>query len=520
MRLRARLALLVAVLLTGAVVVLGGGTLWWTRSSLVDEADARLLRARAQPQPAPSGGSADRAQPPARRAVALLRFDARGHLEQTTPSEATGDPDPLPAVSWPAALSGGPDGGIRSAESVDGTLDYHWTAVRRPDGGVTVFAVSLGEVARTAGLLLWSLLLGGGTVVALGGGIGWWVVRRELRPLDDLVQATAAVAAGDVTPRTGARPSRGEMGRLTAGFDHMLVRLDASLAARESARLKLEQFVADASHELRTPLALVRGYAELHGRGGLPPGPRLDRAMSRIAAETARMTGLVEDLLFLARLDHEATGDTPKTNGQTKDQTYVDAYGGTNGEANGGTNDEVDEGGTPAARVEVAAVLREAVEEHRVLGPGHPVGLDAATGLTVCADRLRLRQVAGNLLANVRAHTPPGTATRITAEAAGPVTEILVADNGPGIPAADRPYVFDRFFRPHGSRARTRAGSGLGLAIVSALVSSCGGTVTAMETPGGGATFLVRLPRLWQAEGSAAPEPSASAQEGFSGVHR
>lgn len=490
MRLRARLALLVAVLLTGSVAVLGGGILWWTRANLVAEADAWLLRARAQPQSSQPGQSAQSGirpredQSPARQ-VALLRFGSRGRLEEAVPSEMTGDLDPLPDVSWKAALSGGPDGRIRSAGSVDGTLEYHWTAVQRSDGGVTVFAVSLAEAARTTDLLLWSLLLGGGAVVVLGGGAGWWVVRRQLRPLDDLVDATEAVAAGDLTRRTGPRATRDEVGRLTTSFDDMLVRLDASLAAREAARLKLEQFVADASHELRTPLALIRGYAELHGRGGLPPGPPLERAMSRIAAETERMTGLVEDLLLLARLDHEAA------------DTEVDT------------------------EVEVAGVLREAVEEHRAIGPGHPVELDLGTGpaVSVRANALRLRQVIGNLLANVRNHTPPGTVTRITAEALGPVVEIRVIDNGPGIAAADRPYVFERFFRPDASRARTRSGtgSGLGLSIVAALVSSCDGTVTALETPGGGATFQVRLPRPPAYGGPAAREVSANLQEGLRG---
>ncbi|MGW1588058.1 sensor histidine kinase [Streptomyces sp. NPDC002386] len=496
MRLRARLALLVAVLLTGSVAAFGGGTLWWTRSNRVAEADARLLRARAQPQSAPPGQPArsdvrpGEDQSPARQ-VALLRFGSRGHLEETVPSELTGDLDPLPDVPWTTALSGGPDGQIRSVGSVDGALEYRWTAVRRPDGGVTVFAVSLAEAARTTDLLLGSLLLGGGAVVALGGGVGWWVVRRQLQPLDDLVDATEAVAAGDLTRPARQRATQDEVGRLTTRFDHMVVQLDASLAAREAARIKLEKFAADASHELRTPLALIRGYAELHGRGGLPPGPPLERAMSRIATETERMTGLVEDLLLLARLDHEAT------------DVDVDTDGGA----------DVD--------VEVAAVLWDAVEEHRAVGPGHRVELDLATGpaVSVRANALRLRQVIGNLLANVRTHTPPGTVTRIAAEAVGPMVEIRVIDNGPGIAAADRPYVFERFFRPDGSRARTRSatGSGLGLAIVAALVSSCDGTVTALETPGGGATFLVRLPRPPASGEPVASEVSANLQEDLSG---
>ncbi|MEU5718559.1 hypothetical protein AB0G71_22795 [Streptomyces sp. NPDC020403] len=142
MQLRARLALLVAVLFTGSVVVLGGGTVWWTRSNLVAEADARLLRARAQPQSAQPGQSAQsgtRANENQSRArqVALLRFGTEESLEDAVPSELSGDLDPLPDVSWKTAMSGGPDGRIRSAWSVDRTLKYHWAAVQRPDGGVT-----------------------------------------------------------------------------------------------------------------------------------------------------------------------------------------------------------------------------------------------------------------------------------------------------------------------------------------------------------------------------------------------
>ncbi|WP_338675543.1 HAMP domain-containing sensor histidine kinase [Streptomyces sp. SCSIO 30461] len=98
----------------------------------------------------------------------------------------------------------------------------------------------------------------------------------------------------------------------------------------------------------------------------------------------------------------------------------------------------------------VAVVLRAAVDEHRAIGPGPAVDLELVRDPAVRANELRLRQVIRNLLANVRNHTPTGTLTRITAERVGPAVEIRVADNGPGIGAADRPHVFDRFHRPGG----------------------------------------------------------------------
>ncbi|MEU2157468.1 HAMP domain-containing protein [Streptomyces sp. NPDC019396] len=266
MPLRARLALLVAALLTGSVAVLGGGTLWWTRSSLVHEADARLLRARAEPQPSgpTAADPAERAGHPVRR-VALLRFDARGRLEEAKPSELTGDPDPLPAVSWETALSAARTGRIAEAESADGALEYHWTAGHRPDGGATVFAVSLGEVEQTTDLLLWSLALGGGAVAAIGGGVGWWMMRRELRPLDDLVDATEAVAAGDLTRRIEPRSARDEVGRLTAGFDLGLHREGARPGRALLAGRRLQR-----EHQGRLPDHHFQERADPAGHRHLP----------------------------------------------------------------------------------------------------------------------------------------------------------------------------------------------------------------------------------------------------------
>jgi two-component system OmpR family sensor kinase len=114
--------------------------------------------------------------------------------------------------------------------------------------------------------------------------------------------------------------------------------------------------------------------------------------------------------------------------------------------------------------------------------------------LEITGDKDRLRQVVDNLLANVRAHTPPGTTTTVRVDEIGDQVEIEVRDTGPGMPGAEATRIFERFYRADPARARTRGGSGLGLSIVAAIVEAHGGTVTASSAPGEGMTVTVRIP--------------------------
>jgi two-component system OmpR family sensor kinase len=112
----------------------------------------------------------------------------------------------------------------------------------------------------------------------------------------------------------------------------------------------------------------------------------------------------------------------------------------------------------------------------------------------IAGDEDRLRQVVGNLVGNVRSHTPAESALEVLVRRDGAEAEVRVVDHGPGIPAADGASVFDRFYRADPGRSRDRGGSGLGLAIVASIVDAHGGRVWHEPTPGGGATFVVRLP--------------------------
>jgi two-component system OmpR family sensor kinase len=310
-------------------------------------------------------------------------------------------------------------------------------------------------------------------VLALTG--GWWLVRLGLRPLEAVERTADSIAAGNLDQRVPGADDTTEVGRLARALNVMLERIESAFSARlaSEARLKesdrhLRQFVADASHELRTPIAAVSAYAELFERGAATKQDDLPRVISGIRNETARMDRLVNDLLTLARLDE----------------------------------------GLPLQIVdtELVGLVAEAVHTATTVGPQWPVQFTASHPVEVKADPVRLRQVIDNLLANVRAHTPEGTATTVHVDQTGAMAQIVVRDAGPGMESGDAARVFERFYRADAARTRTHGGAGLGLSIVAAIVTSHGGTVSAVSSPGQGMAVTVRLPVVEQM----IEEPSAT----------
>jgi len=348
---------------------------------------------------------------------------------------------------------GGPSFRVRAQKVQGGTLngDVLVQAQTLVDQTSTLHTLFLIELAVTAGALVFAL------------GAGWWLVRLGLRPLEDVERTADSIAAGNLDQRVPGAEQSTEVGRLARALNVMLERIQAAFAARlaSEARLKqseqhLRQFVADASHELRTPIAAVSAYAELFERGAAERSDDLPRVMSGIRTETARMDRLVNDLLTLARLDE----------------------------------------GVPMekAPVELVSLASDAVRTATAVGPEWPVRFWAAHPVEVIGDKDRLRQVIDNLLANVRAHTPPGTTTTVRVNQVGDEAEMQVRDTGPGMPDEEARRVFERFYRVDQARARVSGGSGLGLSIVSAIVAAHGGTVAADSSPGQGMTVTVRIP--------------------------
>ena len=227
--------------------------------------------------------------------------------------------------------------------------------------------------------------------------------------------------------------------------------------------------MADASHELRTPLVSVRGYAELYRMGALKKPDQIAEAMGRIESEAVRMTGLVESLLTLTRMDETTKLERVKTNLVT---LSIDA----------------------AKDASVADGKRKIVITDLA---GNKLDDNATVEANIDANSMR--QVLTNLLANASRFSPEGAQIEIALDNqewfdGKKILTLEVRDHGEGIPEQLRDKVFERFYRIDNSRNSETGGSGLGLAIVSSIVNRHEGKIIALETPGGGATFRVTMP--------------------------
>jgi two-component system OmpR family sensor kinase len=356
----------------------------------------------------------------------------------------------------PRAIDAGRPFTVRAS---DGHGRYRVLARRdERSGGLLVVAVPLTEVDETLRrlLLVEALVILG--VLAVLGAVGWLIVRIGLRPLDRMAGTAGAIAGGDLSRRVAPADGRSEVGRLGLALNAMLDRLEEAFAERRASEERLRRFIADASHELRTPLTSIRGYAELFRLGAADEPEDVARSMRRIEEEAARMGVLVEDLLTLARLD------------RVEDAPHVP--------------------------VDLGALARDAVDDARATAPGRPIAVDVQEPASVAGDADGLRQVLGNLLRNALVHTPEGTPVQVTVARRGSEVRLEVRDHGPGLPAGDPAALFERFWRAEAGRERGKGGAGLGLAIVAAIVAAHGGRVEAADAPGGGASFVVLLPRI------------------------
>jgi two-component system OmpR family sensor kinase len=282
------------------------------------------------------------------------------------------------------------------------------------------------------------------------------IIRFSLRPLEKMGAVAADIAAGDLSRRVEPATPKTEIGRLGLALNGMLSQIESAFAERTASNRRLRRFVADASHELRTPLTSIRGYSEMLRRGAAESPVDADLARRRIEEESIRMTGLVDDMLVLARLDQ----------GRPLEMEPID----------------------------LQAIATDAVTDAKVVAPQRDINLISSGAVVVNGDDTRLRQVLGNLVRNALVHTPPQTSIDVNLSTEDSIAKLSVVDHGPGLPADDVDRIFEPFYRADPSRSRDSGGSGLGLSIVNAVVTAHGGHVKVRETQGGGATFEVDLP--------------------------
>jgi two-component system, OmpR family, sensor kinase len=351
-------------------------------------------------------------------------------------------------------LIGQTDSELRSVLAVASSRENEplpTTAAREPG---TVAFTSLDGVNKTVGELELNLVIGSAAAGLLAAGGVAWVMRRGLRPIETMAGQVDAITADDLTSRVSPHDPRTEVGRLGAALNGMLARIEGLITEREASQQATRRFFADASHELRTPLASLRANPELYQQGALAERPQVDEAMRRITLEATRISALVDDLLRLARLDqHPAQQEEP---------------------------------------VDLTDLVQGCAERAQAADPARDWRTCIAPGLEVTGDDELLRRAIDNLLANVTAHTPAGTAATITAAARDGDIVVEVSDEGPGVPAGQLPRIFDRFYRA--AAPADRPGAGLGLAIVTTVAGAHHGSAEATPNEPSGLRVTLTLP--------------------------
>jgi two-component system, OmpR family, sensor kinase len=460
--LRVRLIALLVMLLLVALTLTSIAVSAIMRRQLMDSTD-RDLRAAAVPTASQALNQLTRRRGgdgiPTNYAVRFMPTDG-GEPFAVNPTGEQFHPDiPTLALDDPRVQAGT----LFTVKSIDGDMSWRVVPGLLRDGSATfAVAVPLRGVDTTVRQLLTVASLIGLGVSASCAFLGWFGVRRAFRPLTQMEDTAAAIAAGDLTRRIPEPTAKDEVTSLSRSLNAMLAQIEQSFAVREASEERMRQFVADASHELRTPLATVRGYAELFRQGAVSEPEDVAGTMRRIEDEAIRMGGLVDDLLLLTRLDSQR----PLQRGP----------------------------------VDLTVLAADAVQDARALDPTRHVRLlalsDELAPTTIEGDEARLRQVVTNLVGNAVNHTPAGTDIEIAVGSDTPgQARLEVRDHGEGVDPVKARRVFERFYRADPSRGRGRGGgNGLGLAIVAAIVSAHHGRVGVAVTPGGGATFIVDLP--------------------------
>jgi two-component system OmpR family sensor kinase len=461
--LRGRLLVAVVAVVAAGLLVSNAATYGVLRAFLVGRVDQQLASSAGRPFLARLQGPRFPEALRNREAAGTFPYvelrDGSGQMVDAVDAVAGGRTLPPPALParLPAAARGEDAARFTVRATADRGLRYRVRAVPLPEGiGTVIAAAPLTDVDQTLGRLLVIQVAGSLVVLLLLSAVALRLVRLSLRPLDEIAETASGIAGGDLSRRVSRAEDRTEVGRLGLALNAMLGQIEAAFAERRASEGRLRRFVADASHELRTPLTSIRGYAELFRRGAGERPEDLAVAMRRIESTAERMGVLVDELLLLARLDQ----------------------------------------GRPLRRdpVDLAKVAAELVADARVVEPERPIGLAAGDPVVVLGDEDRLRQAGANLLANVRAHTPPTAAAEVRVMAEDGLAVLEVADHGPGLTAEQAGRVFERFYRADPSRSRGRGGAGLGLSIVAAIAAAHGGRAGAASTPGSGATFRVELP--------------------------
>lgn len=317
--------------------------------------------------------------------------------------------------------------------------------------GTLQAGTSLSMVDSTQKVLLWVLFVGAAISMTIAGLASWISAGQALNPLEMVTQTALQITrADDLSHRIPYHgPPEDEVGQLIHAFNQTLGRLENLFNTQR-------RFLADVGHELRTPLTVIKGNIDLMRRLDCTD----EEAMESVENEVDRLTRLVGDLLLLA---------------------------------------QAESGKLPLVRetVELDTLLLDVYSQMRVLAKGKlDMHLGEIDQVLVCGDKDRLKQVMVNLIGNAINYTPTGGEVVVGLGKEGKQARLTVSDNGPGIPAEDLPYIFERFYRGEKSRTRTKdkKGFGLGLSIAYWIIRNHGGVIEVSSRLPQGTTFCVQIP--------------------------
>lgn len=455
--LRSRLALLVAAAVAIAVAAVSVSSWLLTRAQLHNELDTSLENTSAPISSVRAAFGTCRAQDDKSSGVTPSGF---AYVQVVLPDGTRcAAPGSMPVMIQPEDLAVA--AGTRRDSMHDSTTEGG-EAVRvhtqQVDLGDVVATVSvsrpLAEIDASLNRLALLLTALAGIGVLGAGAAGLWVARTGLQPVDRLAGAVEHVArTEDLTVRIPVE-GEDEIARLSLSFNSMT-------AALASSRDRQSQLIADAGHELRTPLTSLRTNIELLARSeetgrAIPPADRA-ALMASVKAQMTELSVLIGDLQELSRPDAPDPG--------------------------------------PLKVVALHEIARTALERARLRGPDLTIAADLAPWY-VRAEPAALERALVNVLDNAVKFSPPGGTVEVGLRRG----ELTVRDHGPGIPADDLPYVFERFWRS--PSARSLPGSGLGLSIVARTVQQAGGEIALTAAPGGGTRAVIRLP------GASTPPPA------------
>lgn len=397
------------------------------------------------------------------------RLSAQGlsvRIDEAGGGSVVAGPSPEQLRGGPAGPPGGPRGGEAPATPAPGAVtvtawelsgDADLVTLRSTlsDGSTLTLTASAAGVGETLTQVRWIMAGASVAVLLLAAGAVVLVVRRTLRPLDEVSDVARAIGAGERDRRLRPTHPDTEIGRVATALDDMLDDVVGAEVAARAAEERLRAFLSDAAHELRTPVAGIRAAADTLVRADLD-GPEREMLAGHVVREATRASRLVDDLLLMARLDR----------------------------------------GLELALA--PADLREIVDAEaaraRLVHPGLTVDAeipDAAVPVSV--DRDRIAQVLSNLVENAARVTGGRGRVVLGIHSSGDDVEVHVSDDGPGVAAEDRQRIFDRLVRLDAARAGS-GGVGLGLPIARGIARAHGGDVECLPADRG-AVFVLRLPR-------------------------